>query len=85
MFSFLKKIGKNKELEELIRKLQSNCENNYKDAAQENLKSLETRFCELREKQVLSEKQIRYYDGIMAGYRERMQKFTHKDQTPYWK
>lgn len=85
MFSFLKKMGKNRELEELIRKLQSNCENNYKDAAQENLRSLEARFYELREKQALSEKQIRYYDEVMAGYRERMQKFTHKDQTPYWK
>ena len=62
MFSFLKKMGKNKELEELIRKLQSNCENNYKDAAQENLKSLETRFCELREKQVLSK--VMFAEGV---------------------
>ena len=85
MFSFLKKMGKNKELEELIRKLQSNCENNYKDAAQENLKQLEEKYAALREQQALSEKQIRYYDEILAGYRERMQKFTHKDQTPYWK
>ena len=40
MFAFLKNMGKNKELEALICKLQNNCENNYKDAAQENLKQL---------------------------------------------
>ncbi|MBR4964881.1 MAG: hypothetical protein IKY53_00120 [Lachnospiraceae bacterium] len=85
MFSFFKRMGKNTELEELIRKLQSNCENNYKDAAQENLKKLEERYAAMCETQALSEKQIRYYDEVLAGYRERMQKFTHKDQTPYWK
>lgn len=85
MFAFLKNMGKNKELEALICKLQNNCENNYKDAAQENLKQLEAKYTALRDAQALSDKQIRYYDEVLAGYRERMLKFTHKDQTPYWK
>lgn len=85
MFEFVKQIGKNKELELVIRRLQSNCENNYKDAAQDNLKELEALYEKLRENGSLKEKQSRYYEAVLQGYRERMQKFTHKDQTPYWK
>ncbi len=85
MFAFLKQFGKNKELEAIIAKLQSNCENNYKDAAQENLKQFEALYANLCEENKLPEKQVRYYETILSGYKERMQKFTHKDQTPYWK
>lgn len=84
MLAFLKRFGKNKELESVIRKLQSNCENNYKDAAQANLKEFETVYTHLRENGELSSKQILYYEEILKQYREQMEKFTHKDQTPYW-
>lgn len=84
MFELFKQIGKNKELEAVIRRLQSNCENNYKDAAQENLKELESLYATLRESGKLSEKQIRYYGEVLQTYQEQMKKFTHKDQTPYW-
>ena len=84
MFSLFGKIGKNDILEERIRRLQSNCENNYKDAAQENLRELETEFAKLKESGRLSDKQIARYEQTIETYREQMKKFTHKDQTPYW-
>lgn len=84
MFSLFGKIGKNAILEERIRRLQSNCENNYKDAAQENLRELETEFAKLKENGRLSDKQIARYEQTIETYREQMKKFTHKDQTPYW-
>lgn len=84
MLEFLREIGKNKELESIIRKLQSNCENNYKDAAQANLKEFEMLYAQLCEKNALSTKQVVRYEEILKQYREQMEKFTHKDQKPYW-
>ena len=84
MFDFLKS-SKHAGMDAIVQRIHMNMENNYKDAAQENLKQLEAKYAALRDAQALSDKQIRYYDEVLAGYRERMLKFTHKDQTPYWK
>ncbi|MBQ7971920.1 MAG: hypothetical protein IJ291_00495 [Lachnospiraceae bacterium] len=84
MFDFLKKSGGNKELEEALRKLQMNCENNYKDAAQANFREFCGLLQELKDKGKLSAKQLEYYDHKLEEYKEKMKKFTHKDQTPYW-
>ncbi len=81
MFGFMKK---NKELETLLVRIHHNEENNYKDAAQEYLKKYEERLCELEEGHVLNEKQKEYYERLLAEMKERLDKFTHKDQTPYW-
>lgn len=81
MFGFLKK---NKDLEALLAGVCNNEANNYKDAAQEYLKKYEERLCELEEDHVLNEKQKDYYEGQLAGMKVRLEKFTHKDQKPYW-
>lgn len=84
MFSFIKKLGKNSELEGLIARIESNVANNYKDAAQDYLKQYETRLSELTDAGTLNEKQKEYYGTLLEGFHERMKGFTHKEQTPYW-
>ena len=81
MLGFMKK---NKELETLLERVHNNEANNYKDAAQEYLKKYEERLCELEEGHVLNEKQKEYYEGLLAEMKVRLDKFTHKDQKPYW-
>ena len=90
MFEFLKQFGKNKnqgknkQLDELVLRVQMNLSNNYKDAAQLNLKELEDAFQELSGSGKLSEKQRCYYEGVLADFKAEMKNFTHKDQKPYW-
>lgn len=84
MLGFFNKLGKNKELDNIIQRLEMNMSNNYKDAAQINLKELETALQELTEIGKLSDKQKTYYEDILLSYKERMQNFTHKDQKPTW-
>lgn len=80
MFSF----GKNKELEEIIFRLEANMSNNYKDNAQSNLAELERCFESLVSSGKLNEKKKTYYKGLIDNYKEKMKGFTHKDQKPFW-
>ncbi|MGN1147183.1 MAG: hypothetical protein ACI4TB_02090 [Lachnospiraceae bacterium] len=84
MLDFLKKAGKNKQLEELIQRIQMNVANNYKDAAQLNLREFEVLFAELESTGKMSEKQRAYYSEKLATFKEQMKNFTHKDQKPTW-
>lgn len=84
MFDFIKNIGKNKQLEEIISQIENNASNNYKDAAQQALQQYETALQELKEADKLTDKQVAHYDAQLVAYKERMQKFTHKDQKPTW-
>ena len=84
MFSFLKNGSKNKELEEIIVKLESNVANNYKDAAQEALREFENELVRLKEVGSLNEKQQVQYEEKLEAYKIRLKEFTHKDQKPYW-
>lgn len=84
MFGFFKGMQDNKELESIKAKIDSNVANNYKDAAQEALKLYEKRLAELVAEDKLHEKQKARYESYLAGYKERMKEFTHKDQKPYW-
>lgn len=84
MFEFIKNIGKNKQLEELIGRIENNASNNYKDAAQQAFLEYEAVLKELTEAGKLSDKQKAHYDTQLAAYKERMQNFTHKDQKPTW-
>ena len=84
MFDFIKNIGKNKQLEEVIARIENNASNNYKDAAQQALSEYESVLQELKTAGKLNDKQVAHYDGQLAAYKERMQKFTHKDQKPTW-
>lgn len=84
MFGFLKNVKKNKQLDDIIQRIEMNMSNNYKDAAQANLKELETTLQELTDAHRLSDKQKNYYEEILRSFKERMKNFTHKDQKPTW-
>lgn len=84
MLDFLRKAGKNKQLEELIQRIQMNVSNNYKDAAQLNLREFEALFTELESTGKMSEKQRAYYSEKLSAFKEQMKNFTHKDQKPTW-
>ena len=83
MFDFLKS-SKHSSLEDIILRLDMNMSNNYKDAAQSNLKEFEQLFEELKNSGKLNEKQKMRYEGLLNEYREKMKNYSHKDQKPYW-
>ena len=84
MFGFIKTIGKNKQLENVIARVEMNMSNNYKDAAQEDYRELVELYRKLEESNVLYDKQKGYYKGIIEEYSIKMENYTHKDQKPYW-
>ena len=84
MFAFIKNIGKNKRLEEVIARVDMNMSNNYKDAAQDDYRKLIDLYRELTENGILSLKQREYYKGVIEEYSIKMENYTHKDQKPYW-
>ena len=84
MFQFIKNIGKNKELEAAVARLQMNMSNNYKDAAQVDYKALMELYEELSDKGGLTDKQKSYYKEVIEEYHVKMKDYTHKDQKPYW-
>lgn len=75
---------KNSQLEDIIAKLESNMANNYKDAAQADFRELERVYEELVSGGKLSDKQKSQYESIVEGFREKLKKYSHKDQKPYW-
>lgn len=75
---------KNKELEAIIAQLESNMANNYKDAAQSDFKNLEEKYNSMVAANKLSEKQRDSYKILIDEYKEKLKKYSHKDQKPYW-
>ena len=73
-----------KELDEIIQRLEMNMANNYKDNAQDNLKELAAALDVLHSSGTLKPKVLEKYDAALADYRERMKGYSHKDQKPYW-
>ena len=84
MFDFMKNIGKNKELENIMAEIDSNLSNNYKDAAHEALELFEQRLSELTSEGKLKEKARKEYETKLVSYQETLKGFSHKDQKPYW-
>ena len=84
MFGLFQKGGKNKQLDAVIRKIEMNAANNYKDAAQEGLRELEEELHKLMAEGKISGKQRAYYEERLAAFQEQMKKFMHKDQKPTW-
>ncbi len=72
------------ELNGLIEKIEVNCSNNYKDAAQECLRDYENRLNELIELKLLNNKKIDVYKQKLDVYKQKLKGFTHKDQKPFW-
>lgn len=84
MLQLFKNIGKNKELEAAVARLQMNMSNNYKDAAQADYRELMELYEKLSGKGGLTDKQKSYYKEVIEEYRVKMKDYTHKDQKPYW-
>lgn len=84
LLSRFQKAGSNRQLNAVIQKIEMNVSNNYKDAAQEGLRELESMLKELEAAGKLNGKQKEYYEGKLTAFQTRMQKFTHKDQKPTW-
>lgn len=73
-----------KELDGIIERIQMNMSNNYKDAAQANLKEFQEKLEHFCADGKLKEKQQESYENKLTILQERMKGFTHKDQKPYW-
>lgn len=73
-----------KQLNELLNRIQMNFENNYKDAAQMNLKEYEELLTEFINSNKIKESGRQYYESKLNYYKEQMKQFTHKDQKPKW-
>ncbi len=84
MSFFKRKQSAGKQLDEKLYRIQMNFENNYKDAAQLNLKEFEELFRTLWEEGKLSERQKAFYGGKLEELQARMKNFTHKDQKATW-
>lgn len=80
MLGFIKNNKEKKELDAIILRIEANMANNYKDAAQEALKELESRLSVSE----LKENKKAEYESRLSAYKEKMKEFTHKDQKPYW-
>lgn len=73
-----------KEMDSIISKLEMNMSNNYKDAAQNNLRELEEAFDNFVSQGKLKDKVQAEYGKKIEAYKVKMQGYTHKDQKPYW-
>ena len=71
-------------LDRLVREIDSNMENNYKDAAQSAFRELTEQFQKLQKEGKLNERQETRYSAIISRYSARLKGYTHKDQKPYW-
>ncbi|MBE5884955.1 MAG: hypothetical protein E7284_00925 [Lachnospiraceae bacterium] len=80
---FLKNAAE-KQLDEKLNRIQNNFENNYKDAAQLNLKEFEALLNSLKTEGRIKEKRIAHYEKKLIEFQNQMQKFTHKDQKCTW-
>ncbi len=73
-----------KELDNIISRLEMNMSNNYKDNAQDNLKELEAAISSLLHSERMKPAILAEYTDILNDYKEKMKGYSHKDQKPYW-
>ena len=83
-YTYRRKNALNNSLEDVLVRLNMNMSNNYKDAAQSNLKEFEELFKELKDSGKLNEKQKKRYEELLNEYKEKMKDYSHKDQKPFW-
>ena len=73
-----------RDLDNIIAKIQMNMSNNYKDAAQLNLNELADAIEAYAGEKKIKGETLAYYESQLGIYKERLKGFTHKDQKPYW-
>lgn len=84
MFGFLKKSKAAKELDRIIAEIDTNMQNNYKDAAQAALREFEEKLHSMIENGELSDGQKAEYTSRLDSYKIKLKSYSHKDQKPYW-
>ncbi len=82
LFDFLKS-STDKRLDEMVERVKLNYSNNYHDDAVRSYEALESAFSNLNRNNKLNDKQIEYYNGVMADYKEKIDKMAN-DRTAYW-
>ena len=78
------KSKEEKELDQIILRLEMNMSNNYKDNAQANLREFEETLKKLKESNGIKADALEKYESKLGIYQERMKGYSHKDQKPYW-
>ena len=73
-------VKKNKDIEQLLKILEMDAANNYKDAVQEDIKRIETEIASQESIGKLKEKKKKHYEDILNGLKSQYQHFTHQDQ-----
>ena len=73
-------VKKNKDIEQLLRILEMDATNNYKDAVQEDIKRIETEIASQESIGKLNDNQKKHYEDILNGLKSQYQHFTHQDQ-----
>ena len=73
-----------KELDDIINRLNMNMANNYKDNAQSNLKEFEETLSIMKSNKKPGDKAVLKYEKLLGEYKEKLKGYTHKDQKPYW-
>ncbi len=77
MFSFLRKRRSTAELDDLIREMKVNLENNYKSLAHEARKKLGQRTDELYAEGKLTQSEYEKYTAIFTEYTEMLKDYHH--------
>lgn len=75
---------KDSRLEKILEQLAMNASNNYKDAAQQNLREFEKELETAVKTGRIKENAKDYYEELLTSYQRQLNKFTHNDQKASW-
>lgn len=78
------KNAEEKQLDLLIKRVEVNMQNNYKDNAQSAFAQFTEVFEAAKTGGKLKGKSLDKYTAIYEEYAQKLQGYTHKDQKPYW-
>lgn len=73
-----------RELDQLIARIDMNMSNNYKDNAQADFREFEAALKRFTEEGLIKGKACTFYEGRLTAYRSKLSGYTHKDQKPCW-
>ena len=71
-------------MDQLIRDIEMNMSNNYKDNAQADFAKYEKLLAEVKASGKMKEKKLAHYESLYGIYQVKLKGYTHKDQKPYW-
>lgn len=78
------KTSEEKMLDSIVKRIEVNMQNNYKDNAQEAFVEFKKAFESYKISGRLKGKSLDKYNLIYDEYSKKLEGYTHKDQKPYW-